>query len=315
MNVNCISNAKLFLSRQFVCRAVSPPTPSVSASCLALQAEAVLFKNNICRHAAFNVSIRRAANPTLRSNEIQSAKLAGICVEEGGVQELSTSRPTLSPLVGSPLCTPYAPQMPSMRSLCAIHAPEFPCAFENTVETVDGTQTADGDSAAWRMEIPACPSAPPGLGSIESNNISGNHRCGICVLTTGNPTVFKNEITKGTHNGVVIEEGGKGTFVGNKICNNNRCAPCLCRDWVAGRAMSQRPEASPLIFAPTLMGPPTLILALLQPILALHHLCGSDTFRMPYGRSVVWYCSGHPKAVVEHKLTHLRLRVPPVRSR
>ena len=67
-------------------------------------------------------------------------------------------------------------------------------------------------------------------GLIEDNDISGNARAGVAILSGGNPVVRVNRIHDGKDSGVLVSEKGRGRIEENEIFANLRAGVAILRE-------------------------------------------------------------------------------------
>jgi parallel beta-helix repeat protein len=67
-------------------------------------------------------------------------------------------------------------------------------------------------------------------GLIEDNDIAGNARAGVAILSGGNPLVRCNRIHDGKDSGVLVSEKGKGRIEENEIFANLRAGVAILRE-------------------------------------------------------------------------------------
>jgi parallel beta-helix repeat protein len=67
-------------------------------------------------------------------------------------------------------------------------------------------------------------------GLIEDNDIAGNARAGVAILSGGNPLVRCNKIHDGKDSGVLVSEKGKGRIEENEIFANLRAGVAILRE-------------------------------------------------------------------------------------
>jgi len=67
-------------------------------------------------------------------------------------------------------------------------------------------------------------------GLVEDNDISGNSRAGVAILSSGNPVVRGNRIHDGKDSGVLVSEKGRGRIEENEIFANLRAGVAILRE-------------------------------------------------------------------------------------
>jgi parallel beta-helix repeat protein len=69
-----------------------------------------------------------------------------------------------------------------------------------------------------------------GLGTLEDNDITGNARSGVVIMSGGNPTLRNNRVNQNGIVGIGINDGARGRIEDNDLSGNQYGAWRISKD-------------------------------------------------------------------------------------